>query len=102
MIITLRDGTDITSVTGSLNGAYTVIKTAGVTGRRAAIAYFENSAAGTEIITLTAAASDANLGVTGFRVSGLRTTGGPDDSSNTGNNQSVTSHPFGAITTTGA
>lgn len=103
VLIAIRDDTAISSVTGSVNATYTAAGTVqynAAHGGRAAIYYFENSAAGSETVTVTTAAT-SRKGINVSRWTGAATSSALDQN-NGNNNASGTAHNAGAITTTGA
>jgi hypothetical protein len=100
--IVCRDGTDITGVSDTVNGAWSVaLKTGASSGRRAAIYYRMNSGAGSLTVTVTLAASETALSFAVSEWSGIATTSALDQS-NEATNFGATSHSHGSITTTGA
>lgn len=91
----LTETTTISSVSGSLNGAYTQAVSHG--GNRVRIYYFANSAGGSETVTVTMTGT-ITIGVIcgAQRWTGAATVA-PADQTNTASN-SATSHPHGSIT----
>lgn len=102
--VTLRDNRTITSVTGTVNATYTQIGTEvsnSNDGSKSALFYFENSAAGSETVTLTLdTAGRAGLNVS--RWTGAATSGALDQNDGAAITSAGTSHNSGSITTTGA
>lgn len=102
--VTLRDNRTITSVTGTVNATYTQIGTEvsnSNDGSKSALFYFENSAAGSETVTLTLdTAGRAGLNVS--RWTGAATSGALDQNDGAAITSTGTSHNSGSITTTGA
>lgn len=93
----IRNGATLSSVSGSVNGAYTQAITRADGGARAGIHFFMASGAGTETVTLTAGASDTLLlNLTAW--SGAHQTSVLDQT-NSVLNSATTTHGHGSITT---
>ena len=93
----IRNGSSLTSIAGSVNGAYTQAVTRSDGGARAGIHYFMASGAGTETVTLTAGSSDTLLlNLTAW--SGAHQ-GAVLDQTNNVFNSATTTHGHGSIST---
>lgn len=99
-----RDNVTLDSVTGTVNATYTLVDPVVLNSNnsnRSGIFYFQNSAAGTETVTLTLSAA-GRAGVNISRWSGASTTSALDQDDGASTIVSGTSHNAGSITTTGA
>jgi len=99
-----RDGVTIDSCVGSLNGAYTLVDPTIVNtnnSNKSAIFFFENSASGSETVTVTLSAA-GRAGVNISNWTGAATSGAADQDDGNFITSAATSHTSGSITTTGA
>lgn len=104
VLIVARDVVTISSVVGSLNGAYTAagaLQTTPASNDRAAIYYFENSSGGSETVTVTFSAN-VRGSINVARWTGAATSGALDQNNGQSNNPATTTPHHGSITTTGA
>lgn len=103
LCVSERNYSAVSSVTGTVNATYSTARTMNQDpdgGTGAGIYYFENSAGGSETITLTTAGSITTY-MNVARFTGAKTSGALDQS-NEADNVSATAHVHGSITTTGA
>jgi len=92
-----RDGVSITSVSDTVNGAWTLAVTRAVTAARAGIYYFEGSAAGNPVVTVQFSGSSQPSDAVFIAWSGVEASGALD-TTNSGGNSGTTTHSPGAIT----
>lgn len=93
-----REALTISSVSGSLNGAYTVGVVNTASTRSAAIYYFANSAAGSETVTFTFSGSITTGAIVACQEWSGAATSMVLDQTATADNTTATSHSFGSIT----
>lgn len=95
-----RDGSGISSVSDSVNGAWTLVEQRSITAAQAAIYFKANSGAGNPVVTVTAAGTSPR-DINASAWSGLPTSVTADTQNEAGNS-SVTAHTHGSITPSAA